>query len=151
MCLNCEDTSTVRTLLCPIWKRVWKISLEIWCPGTVKSQPGWSDSSPYEALIFQCIKPTESCGNIPHSIRIIWGKEWGRKKERAAPLKGWCYHLWLQYVVTCCGHSSRKMHLTSPSQKTKSSWMELPMCDYLFQNLRYFWRVSSYLPSLVGL
>lgn len=108
MCLNCEDTSTVQTLLCPIWKRAWKISLEIWCTGTVKSQPGWSNSSLYEALIFQYIKPTESCGNVPGSIRIIEGKVWGRERKRAVPLKGWYYHLWLQYVVTSCGLWSRQ-------------------------------------------
>lgn len=133
MCLNCEGTSTAQTLLCPIWKRAWKISLEIWCLGTVKSQPGWSYSSPYEALIFQYIKPTESCGNIPHSIRITEGKVWGRKRERAAPLKVWCYHLWLQYVVTCCGQSSRKMPFTftQPEDQgvmdgTPSVWLFVP-------------------------
>lgn len=99
MCSYCEDTSTVQTLLCPIWKRAWKMSLEIWCPGTVKSQPGWSDRPPYEALIFQYIKPTESCGNVPCSIRIIEGKVWGRKRERAVPLKGWS-----PSVVTVCGY-----------------------------------------------
>lgn len=150
MCLNCEDTSTVQTLQCPIWKRAWKKSLEIWCPGTVKCQPSWSNSSLYKALIFQHIKPTESCGNIPCSIRIIEGKVWGRERKRAVPLKGWRYHLWLQYVVTCCGRSSRKTPFTS-TQPEDQGIMDGTPSVWLSQNLRSFWKVSSHSASLVGL
>lgn len=136
MCLDCEDTSTVQTLPCPIWKRAWKISLEIWCPGTVKSQPGWSNSSPYEALIFQFIKPTESW--------IIEGKVWERKRESSSS-EG----VVLPSVVTCCGHSSRKMpfNFTQPEDQdimdgTPSVWLFVPKSQGFLK--------SELIPSLLG-
>lgn len=57
------------------------------------------------------------------------------------------YSMWLPAVVTV----AEKCHLPSLNQEAEESWVELPACDYLSQILRDFWKVSSYLASLVGL